>query len=214
MPAFTAYYRGLFSTLGYPLTAAQGTDEAVVARAADRLGIHLPEALLDYYVVAGRERRFSRTQNHLLSPREWRVERGRLIFMIENQAVCLWGASVRKPEVADPKVEVSYDAEDISFRREHARVSTFLAGMAIFQGVSGGFPHLASGAPSADIGRRLRKDWTLYSTMNGERAYARAGQAVLLSTLMGSPQMMAGARTRSGLREIGESLGVELDASF
>ncbi|MGO9114246.1 MAG: hypothetical protein ACLP9L_33950 [Thermoguttaceae bacterium] len=50
-------------------------------------------ALRDYYLVAGRERRFNCCLNRLLPPQEWLVDKHRLIFMEENQAVLSWGVN-------------------------------------------------------------------------------------------------------------------------
>src|SRR5687767_11994054 len=98
MASFKDFYRTVFQTLGYPLTASTALPAGVIATAEKRLGVRVPAALRDYYAVAGRERRFSKCFNRLLRPTKWEVDQQQLVFMEENQSVCWWGVSTRNPK--------------------------------------------------------------------------------------------------------------------
>ncbi len=95
MRSFKDYYRNIYRTFGYPLTARTGVSSAILDAAEKRFGTKLPLALRDFYLVAGNERRFNSSLNRVLAPKDWFVDQRRLAFMEENQAVVFWGVSVR-----------------------------------------------------------------------------------------------------------------------
>src|SRR4051794_31829687 len=97
-------YRTLFGSLGYPLAARDGISEPQLAKAEKKMGVRLPGALRDYYLVAGRERSLNHAFNHLCMPGEWEVEASKLIFMEENQTVVVWGVTATSPPTQDPRV--------------------------------------------------------------------------------------------------------------
>src|SRR4051812_28923382 len=97
MMPFKNVYQQLFQAFGYPLSERTALSSGVLAEAEKRLGVRVPAALREYYLVAGRERRFNACCNRLLPPSEWAVDKQRLVFMEENQAVCCWGVSIRNP---------------------------------------------------------------------------------------------------------------------
>jgi hypothetical protein len=49
-------YLSLFARLGFPLSKCDGISEAQISKSEAKLGLRLPNALRDYYLVAGRER--------------------------------------------------------------------------------------------------------------------------------------------------------------
>ena len=63
MATFTRKYRSAFATLGYNLKPRDGCAKSRIDAAAKRLGIRVPEALRDYYLIAGCERRFNGIYN-------------------------------------------------------------------------------------------------------------------------------------------------------
>jgi hypothetical protein len=138
MSSFKKYYRKVYQTFGYPLSERQGMPLKVLSEAGKRLGVQIPPALLAYYLVAGRERRFNQCHNRLLAPQEWALDTQRLIFMEENQAVLWWGVSTRNSRSPDPPVSQGINDEPITWIREHRRCSAFLAIMLHYQAVCGG----------------------------------------------------------------------------
>jgi hypothetical protein len=103
MTSFQTLYQTIFDTFGYPLGASASLPPAELAEAEQRLGMRLPAALRDYYLVAGRETQFNTCCHRLLPPSKWFVEKKRLVFMEENQMVCAntaWHSSRGPPQAA------------------------------------------------------------------------------------------------------------------
>src|SRR5689334_5225677 len=119
MASFKKYYRTIYDTFGYRLSARTALPSDVLSAAAKRLGVQIPAGLRDYYLVAGRERRFSLCHNHLLPPTKWTIDKQRLVFMEENQGVVYWGVSTRNRDSDDPPVAQGVNEEPITWYPEH-----------------------------------------------------------------------------------------------
>ena len=97
------YSRALEHVLGRTVKRKDGASDARIRRAETRLGLALPAALRDYYLVAGLASE-NREHNRLFMPEELLAESGHLVFMEENQAVVHWGIPLVAPSKADPTV--------------------------------------------------------------------------------------------------------------
>src|SRR5260370_818934 len=113
MDVFSEQYRAIFATVGYHLTAKDGTPESDIQVAQERLGIALPDALRSYYLVAGGEKSFNTVHNRLLPPAEWWIDQGKDIFMEENQVVVVWGVPATAERLVDPPVHIGSNNETI-----------------------------------------------------------------------------------------------------
>lgn len=85
--------------LGRTLTRADGIGPSVVIRAEKRLHIALPEALKQFYLLAGNLPLFTHSFHRIAGPQGLVIQDHRLIFAEENQGVCLWGADLSSLEV-------------------------------------------------------------------------------------------------------------------
>lgn len=215
MTPFRERYQAVFRDFGYPLGKGCALSDAMLARAEERLGMRIPTALREYYAVAGGEKRFNMADQRLLPPSKWRIESNRLVFMEENQAVCVWGVSVRNPRADDPPVsEGSPDDEAASWVPLKRRCSVFLMAMLHRQALCGGLPHCRFGAaiPAATLAARFRKrEWMSYGELKGEEYFSRPGQVVALSregfwNRRWTISIAAG--TRDGLYSLAEELGL------
>jgi hypothetical protein len=218
MASFQKYYRTIYRTFGYPLTERTAMSAKTLAAAEKRLDVQIPASLRDYYLVSGRERRFSVCHNRLLAPQEWILDRQRLVFMEENQCVVFWGVSTRSTRSADPDdppVSQGVNDEPITWHPEHRKCSVFLAVMLHYQAVSGGFPSCGMGSAPDDVSRRLRNGWSYCGEVNRMKAYSRSNQVVCLMPGGGVPftpamGVLAGGKTRGDLQAIANDLGVTL----
>ncbi len=215
MQSFKQYYRNFFETLGYPLTERSGTRPTAIATAEKRLGIHLPAALRDYYLVAGQERRFNRCHNRLLDPEAWSLNKQRLVFMEENQSVAWWGVSVRNPNSDDPAVHQGMNYDDsIAWCPEHRKCSVFLAVMLHYHAVDGGFRFCGmADAPEETDYRFEKHGWTFYGEVKSLQAYSRPHQVVCLLPPGNLPfaerwSVMAAAKSKRELAAIAEEIGL------
>jgi hypothetical protein len=206
--SFQPFYRRIFDSFGYPLTRRAAMAGPSLRASEKSLGIAAPPALRDFYAVAGRERRFSHSHNRVLSPRDWFVDKGRLVFMEENQAVVLWGVSLRMPHDDDPPVDqaVNHDGE-LRWSRVSRHCSRFLAVELHYQAVCGGFRHCAAASPPDGLKRRLKGSWSCLGTVNRLTAYSRPNQVLCVEPDFG---VLLAGKTRTDLRAIERDLGLDL----
>jgi hypothetical protein len=217
MASFKKYYRTMYHTFGHPLTERTALSSKVLAAAAKRLNVQIPAALRDYYLLAGRERRFSACHNRLLPPQDWMLDKQRLIFMEENQSVFWWGVSTRNPDADDPPVSQGINDEPIVWYSQHRKCSVFLAVMLHYQAVSDGFRFCGrADAPDQSSYRFEEHGWTYYGEVNSLEAYSRPNQVVCLMPPGDLPFMqkwsvLAGGKTKGDLRAIAADLGVAIE---
>lgn len=214
MRPFKRHYRSLFDTLGFPLTERSTTPRAVIAAAENRLGVKVPAALRDYYLVAGREKRLNQCLNRLLAPSKWWIDKGRLVFMEENQTVAWWAVSTRNRKSDDPAVYQGWNDEPIAWSLEHSSCSIFLAVMLHYHAVSDGFPFCGrADAPRESDYRFERNGWMYHGKVNSVSAYSRQNEAVCLMPPGDLPFMegwsvLAGAKSAASLKKLGQEIGV------
>ena len=206
MADYKKLYRDIYASFGKPLTDATAMNGSIVDAASARLGIQVPAALRDFYLVAGRERRFTQAHNRFIAPNKWSIDRQRLIFLEENQWVVYWGVSLRSPSNEDPSVSQGINNEPIEWYLEHRHCSVFISVELHWQAVSGGMKHRQSAAPPPATRKKLDKNWTFVGEVNNMRAYHRAGQVVCLCPDFGMMSLKFGATSKKNLDAIGTDL--------
>jgi hypothetical protein len=211
-------YRCAFASLGFPLMARDGITEARIAAAERKLGVGLPGALRDYYLVAGKERSLNHAHNHLCAPDEWEIHSRKLIFMEERQAVVVWGVSARSDPTGDPPVfqGTMVDDEPSGWYREHAHCSAFLVAMLYWHAALGGMARRASAAAPKTLRAALDHGLQFTGEVNGMRAYRGQGGAVCFlkwESLIekDSWRVFAGAGSKNDLGAIANNLGLQWD---
>ncbi|MCE9528478.1 MAG: hypothetical protein K8R36_20740 [Planctomycetales bacterium] len=212
---FKNHYRSLFKSFGYPLKPSHALPASVISKAEKRLGIKVCPALRDYYLVAGRERRFNQCHNHLLPPTEWRLEKKLLLFLEENQWVVFWGVPIANPQTKDPPVYTAVNDEPLVWHREHTRTSGFLAHMLHYHAVSGGMPFRASCIAPQTRYRMQDHGWKSYGKINNQYVYSRQGQIIFLAPsslpFIDGWMIDVAASSKEGLKNIQEEMGLEID---
>jgi hypothetical protein len=106
-----------------------GVTQAALGKCERRLGVRLPEAVREYYRVAGRLAQLNKAHNLLYTPDELRMEDGHLWFMEENQAVVRWGLPLKRLSEDDPVVYQRANADGARWYSERMRFSVFLVRM-------------------------------------------------------------------------------------
>ncbi len=218
-PNFTEQYRQVFARLGCRLTARDAIPAAKIASAEKKLGVRLPAALRNYYLVAGRERLLNQIFNRLWTPGEWELHRGKLIFMEENQGAVVWGVTATSATKDDPAVFQSavVDGEPDKWYQEQRQCSIFLSVMLHWQAAfGGGMPCRASAPPSAAVDDSLKRKWQFAGENNKMRAFSRDGQAVCMLPWRDfgkepGLRIFAGASTKDGLDAIARDLHLQWD---
>ena len=217
MPDFAAQYREVYDRFGCPLGQTHGMAVSILDNAADRLGVAIPDALRDYYFVAGNERRFNRSLQTFLHPSKWFLDQRHVVFLQENQAVCWWGVSVKSRGAKDPMISqgVHYD-DAIAWHKEHHKCSNFISVLLHYQAVSGGFQFCASGSAPDAAHEKLTHDWQYVGELNQLWAFSRQNQVVCIMAGGGLPFMpamllMAGGKSAADINSIRDSLRVEIN---
>lgn len=218
---FQEQYWSLFARLGYPLKARDGLSETLLTKAEAKLGIRLPQALRDYYLVAGRERTLNHSFDQLRAPSEWETHDGKLVFLEENQSVVVWGVTATPRAGHDPKVfQAPRAGGDLDrWYPEHDHCSEFLRFMVHLQAAyGGGMPCTASASVPPKALILLKQTWSFGGEVNKMRAYSREQQVVCVTPWQGlgekrkSLRAFAGALTKEGLESIAVDLKLKWDS--
>jgi uncharacterized protein (TIGR02996 family) len=191
----TLRYRTAFAALARPLKPSDGFPEKRVAEAERRLGIRMPRALRDYYLLAGRFDRFNQAHDHLLPPEEWEGTSGKVAFLVENQGVWQCSVKLNDPAGEDPPVVGEYlDSRDRW--REPEPCSAFLVTHLYYQAVYGNdaMDYLGMADITPQELAIIEKTWPFIGQSNDVRAFGRTGQAACV--LEGALQLHVGGRSR------------------
>ncbi|WP_431038494.1 SMI1/KNR4 family protein [Streptomyces sp. P6-2-1] len=89
-----------------------GVPEAELRAAEARLGLRLPRALREAYLLIGRHAGLTGNHDRLLAPAEWYVEDGALVIRTENQGAASWGTPLADAAREDPPLRVRPDLAD------------------------------------------------------------------------------------------------------
>jgi hypothetical protein len=218
MAEFWPYYQELVAQLYQPLSSGDGFSDDEVTSAEQRLGFRLPGLLREFYLLAGKRTDLNHAQDQLVHPNDLQIEDEKLVFYVENQAVCIWGVRATDLDVSDPPV-VRGDSMGSSqwvWEPHFERFSSFLLMMLCWQGVGGGMTYSAvvSGI-DAQVEEMIGARWRSLDidAGGGIRAYIGDGQILCLIGTQPRVDLHAGARNEKGLVEIEELLDVAWDYS-
>ena len=192
-------------------------DEEHLARAERHFGVILPESLRGYYLTIGNLGILNDAHNQLLPPREWFLDDGKLVFMVENQAVVYWGVDATLSPDDDPPVFQGINRrpdEEIDWHLECPRCSVFLSVMLIWQAVMGGLEWCGMSEDTAghSVVDYLESKWRRVGSDNETLAYRREGLAACLLTDCG--QLYIAGRTQVLFEEVASELrliGIAVD---
>lgn len=215
MAEFWPYYQELVAQLYQPLSSGDGVSDDEVTSAEQRLGLRLPRLLREFYLLAGKRTDLNHASCQLVHPTALQIEEEKLVFYVENQAVCVWGVRAEDLEVDDPPVvrgdSVAWSAQ-WEWEPQFERFSSFLLMMLCWQGVRGGMTHTAvvSGI-DAQVEETIGERWRALDIDAGEwgiRAYIGDGQLLCLVGTKPRVDLYVGARSEKELAEIEELLHV------
>ncbi|MEO3975064.1 SMI1/KNR4 family protein [Streptomyces sp. CAU 1734] len=108
------FIRGFAAHWVRPLESGDGWAESDLAAAEERLGVALPAALREAYLLFGRRSDLTDHQDILLAPAELYVDRAKeaLVFRHENQGAASWGLLLGDLREDDPPVFIRADLAD------------------------------------------------------------------------------------------------------
>jgi hypothetical protein len=132
------------ATFGGPTPGAFGVGgirpdvtDAEISTAESSVGGALPEALKDYYAVAGRYDGMMAAHSRFLTPEQLRVNDGHVVFCHEHQHVMEWGIRVGELGLPNPAVygQMTSGPDAGKWFLESATLSAFLLGFGSWQAV-------------------------------------------------------------------------------
>jgi uncharacterized protein (TIGR02996 family) len=174
----TLRYRTAFAALARPLTAKDGVTEERVAAGEDRLGVRLPRALRDYYLVAGHVDRFNRAYYRLLPPEEWDLASRKLVFLSDHRSNAAGGVKANDPDGNDPPVFWGYCVDDEpDWHQCQKQCSEFLVNTLYQQAVLGGMKYLGRADITPEQRAQMERTWP-YVADGYVSAFGKNGQAV------------------------------------
>ncbi|MFE2154473.1 SMI1/KNR4 family protein [Streptomyces lavendulae] len=117
-----SFIRGFAAHWAGALASGDGWAETDLAAAEERLGVRLPAALREAYLLFGRRRDLTSNHDVLLSPAELYVDDAKeaLVFRHENQGTASWGILLDSLQDDDPAVFIRPDLADKSAERWEA----------------------------------------------------------------------------------------------
>jgi hypothetical protein len=99
---FAAYWQ-------QPLQPGDGWSRVEVESAERRLGLALPTALREAYLLLGRRTDLTSNHDRLLRPDELYVADGALVYRLENQGAASWGVLLKELDHDDPGIVMRAD---------------------------------------------------------------------------------------------------------
>jgi hypothetical protein len=114
-----SFIEGFAAHWASALESGDGWAEADLVTAEERLGVRLPAALREAYLLFGRRRDLTSNHDVLLSPVELYVDDAKeaLVFRHENQGAASWGILLGSLQDDDPAVFIRADLADKSAER-------------------------------------------------------------------------------------------------
>lgn len=114
-----SFIQGFAAHWASALEDGDGWAEADLVAAEEQLGVRLPAALREAYLLFGRRRDLTSNHDELLGPAELYVDDAReaLVFRRENQGAASWGIPLDSLQDDDPAVFVRPDLADKSAER-------------------------------------------------------------------------------------------------
>jgi hypothetical protein len=213
--SYSTKYRQVIEALAKPLTSEDGVPAAEISAGEHRIGVRLPSALREYYLLAGRLDQLNHAHNRLYSACDWCVDAGKLAFMEENQAVVFWGIPINDNTDEDPPVLQGVNVSDqpIGWYPEHGCCSEFLLMMLHWQAVCGGMQFTGGADISSATLRRIQAKWRFVGEIGEMLAFGRDAGAICVIGEGEALQLCAGGHTehdfdliRAELAQIGVKL--------
>ena len=182
-------------------------NEARLETVEEKLGLRLPEALREYYIVAGNTK-INRVYNRLTKPEDLVLSKGYMVFYVENQGVASWSFKLPLEDAIDPLV-YSGDPEPTNLE---SKISDFLVTMAYFQATMGGlkFPEGGIGLYT-DIPEGVEYIKKKYRLLHDDGNYQVYGQKGLVMFFSGNNYVAIAAAKETSLINTSKIPGITYD---
>lgn len=213
MSAYRALYRSAFKTLGRRLGPEDAIPETEILAAENRLGVRLPKSLADFHRVAGGADDYNAIHNRLLPPADIALESGKLVFIVENQGVVLWGTDAGAEPAKDPPAHQATNADPLIWEPVNDRCSAFLLVMLHWAATfAGAMPRARTATVDERLRQTLDRAWSFVGEVNGLRAYNQPGKAICFVRWDDGWRIFAGSTNEGDMEAIAVDLGATWDS--
>lgn len=157
-----------------PKEESLGFSEGEISAVEDRLNVHLPEELKNYYLTLGKNEKINYSYNRLLKPKKeisFSKDRYLMIFE-ENQSVVSWGIKEEDLSLDNPPVwGNSGTEEDPAWYLETNSLADFFLLMAVYNGTFGGLKYNANyfGEVDSKTVQSIEENWILVPEISYEK---------------------------------------------
>ncbi|MEW6735974.1 MAG: hypothetical protein AB1489_32065 [Acidobacteriota bacterium] len=206
MGFYSEQYIKVINSLTRQMVMYSGTPFEIILKEEQRLEVKLPDALREFYVIAGQLDKFNKAHNTLYDPSEWFIDDNKLVFMEENQAVVFWGIEINKETGDNPPVYQGVNANKIEWSLEHKKLSEFLITMLYWQVVNGGHKYGAYAEINLNELNKLKENWLFVGQINELQTFAKNGKAMCIFINNDSINLSISGDTQEDLAEIEEEL--------
>ncbi|NML39456.1 hypothetical protein HHL17_19805 [Chitinophaga sp. G-6-1-13] len=124
--------------LGRKLQPEDGASTAGIAATEQKLGVQLAPVLQSFYRLAGKEETVMDVFQHFTPVEELFIEGDKLVFLEENQGVCVWGIALSETGNDQAAVYQCPYPEDKWYAEDDA-LTTFLETVLYYQFAQGGY---------------------------------------------------------------------------
>ena len=129
------------SLLGRHLTEKDGMNISEIETVEDSLGLKLPTALREFYLLVGNLEMFISSFEQFFEPY---IKDEILVFLEENQGVCYWGINIRnsKNEIVLQSTDIETDKPE--WYSEEVSLTDFLVILMYYQCAQGGYEYVSA----------------------------------------------------------------------
>jgi len=196
-----------------PLASGEGYSEDVLWAAGERLGVRLPAALREAYLLFGRREDLTACQDPLVSPDHLRVDHAEAVIMFrrENEHCAEWGVAATDPwNAEDPPVYVRRRRDNRPWEPFATRMSLACAEMVLSKALLGAkfmdmcdLPTELIGAAESAYRQVTVPEYPLwYDTATTSRWFAAPGKLLRMDGRGPYCWLIAAGQTRTDLESV------------
>jgi hypothetical protein len=216
MLTFADKYSQLASRYYRELLPEDGISETEISSCERRVGLRLPSALRDVYLLTGNIDAINRTYDRLLEPDAIWVDEGFIVFYEENQRVVFWGISGITSNCEDPPVYQAVNDSMLEWNQEFSFLSDFLFHQFYWQAVNGALPKGGIASIDEELLKTIMRYWPADSLMKGSNnsgvnVFCRDGQILCVSGEPPNLTLQAAARDENEFSNIKGILRLKWD---
>lgn len=209
MADFIAQYQAAFEAVEFPLTASHSCSDEEIKAAEKRLGHHLPQALANFYRVAGKSN-FLCNLYTLVNLSDLQNQNGKLVILFDPDGGICDGIDL-PADSEDPMVHSTNNLTLPGWEVKQGFCSQYLVYAVFYEAAENDFPIIADATITESIRILADRKWKLFAVTDDYRVYASADCVIVLWKSGDDWAMRVGMKELTTLDEISHELGITLE---